>query len=86
MSDTEKEQLAKEIAEMVIEQMFARRQCPCGLQEKRMQEHDEHHIFIAEAIDFLRSAKKSVLQTVIVTIIGAILAVIWMGFQIKVKG
>lgn len=86
MSDTEKEQLAKEIAEMIIEQMFTKRQCLCGLQEKRMQEHDEHHIFIAEAIDFLRSAKKSVLQTVIVTLIGAILTAIWFGFQVRIKG
>jgi hypothetical protein len=83
MDERVKAELVKEIVNAVIIGLEERRTCPCGLQDKRMSEHDDHHRFIAELIDFLKTAKRSALQAFIVTVVGTVLTLLWLGFSIK---
>jgi len=85
MSEFEKDKLANEIAERVAQKLMEKRNCPCGLGERHIENHNEHHAFIAGLMDGVRNVKKSVINVVVATTVAAVLGLIWLGFKANVR-
>ncbi len=76
-------QLRQALKETLLEVLEQRPCCPYSLKDIGITavQHKQHHLFLQEVMCGLQKVKTTVLATVVTTIIGALLSLLWFGFK-----